>query len=75
MHLIDQCSNCGNNVRRELGVVTPATVQHRECAERFGVGTHGQSIVIPSDHAIRHRPFTVALSAAAGLDRAAIAAS
>jgi hypothetical protein len=56
MHLVDQCSNCGSNVSRELGVVTPTTVQHPECAERFGLATHGQSIVIPIDHAIRHRP-------------------
>jgi hypothetical protein len=61
MHLVEQCSNCGTNVRRELGVVTVTTVQHRECADRFGVATHGQSIVIPNDHAIRHRPRATAL--------------
>ena len=29
MHHVDQCSNCGINVSRELGIVTPTTVQHR----------------------------------------------
>jgi hypothetical protein len=56
MHIVDQCSNCGRNVRPELGVATAVTVQHRECADRFGVGTHGQSIVMSIDHALRHRP-------------------
>ena len=61
MHHVDQCSNCGINVSRELGVVTPTTVQHRVCADRFGVATYGQSVAIPSDQAIRHRPAAVAL--------------
>ena len=56
MHLVDQCSNCGSNLSRELGVVTATTVQHPACAERFGLGTHGQAIRLPIDHAIRHRP-------------------
>jgi hypothetical protein len=61
MYLVHQCSNCGGNVRAELGVATAITVQHRECADRFGLGTHGQSIVLPIDHAIRHRPLAVAV--------------
>jgi hypothetical protein len=61
MYLIHQCSNCGSNVRPELGVATAITVQHRECAERFGLGTHGQAIVLPIDHAIRHRPLAAAV--------------
>ena len=61
MHVIVQCSNCGVNVRPELGVATDTTLQHRECAERFGVGTHGQSITLPVDHPIRHRLPVVAL--------------
>jgi hypothetical protein len=48
MHLIDQCTNCGGNVRPELGVATATTVQHRECADRFGVGTHGELSPTPS---------------------------
>jgi hypothetical protein len=56
MHFIAKCSNCGANVRPELGVVTTTTIQHRECADRFGIGTHGRPIVMPIDHAIRHRP-------------------
>jgi hypothetical protein len=47
MYPVDQCSNCGSNVRPQLGVATATTVQHRECADRFGLGTHGQSIVLP----------------------------
>jgi hypothetical protein len=46
MYLVHQCSNCGRNVRPELGVATAVTVQHRECADRFGLGTHGQSIAL-----------------------------
>jgi hypothetical protein len=42
MHVIEQCSNCGCNVKRRFGVVTSATVQHRECAARFGRGTYGR---------------------------------
>ena len=61
MHHVDQCSNCGINVSRELGIVTPTTVQHRECADRFGVATHGQPVAIPSDQTLRHRPAAVAL--------------
>jgi hypothetical protein len=61
MYLVHQCSNCGSNVRPELGVATATTVQHRECADRFGLGTHGQLIVLPIDHAIRHRPLAVAV--------------
>ena len=61
MHHVDQCSNCGINVSRELGVVTPTTSQHRECADRFGVATHGQSAATPSDRVIRHRRAAVAL--------------
>jgi hypothetical protein len=61
MYLVHQCSNCGGNVRPELGVATAITVQHRECADRFGVGTHGQPIVLPIDHAVRHRPSAVAV--------------
>ena len=60
MHHVDQCSNCGINVSRELGIVTPTTVQDRECADRFGVATHGQPVV-PSDQTLRHRPAAVAL--------------
>ena len=45
MYLVHQCSNCGSNVRPELGVATAVTIQHRECADRFGIGTHGQAIV------------------------------
>ncbi len=77
MHHVDQCSNCGINVTRELGVVTPTTVQHRECADRFGVATHGQSVAIPSDQAIPHRPAAVALlpSLTVSLDRTAVPAS
>jgi hypothetical protein len=60
MHHVDQCSNCGINVTRELGVVTPTTVQHRECANRFGVATYGQTVAVPSDHAIRERPAALA---------------
>ena len=60
MYLVHQCSNCGGNVRPELGVATAATIQHRECADRFGIGTHGQTIVLPIDHAIRHRPLAMA---------------
>jgi hypothetical protein len=61
MYLVHQCSNCGSNVRPELGVATAITVQHRGCANRFGVGTHGQSIVLPLDHPIRHRPRAIAV--------------
>jgi hypothetical protein len=61
MYLVHQCSNCGSNVRPELGVATAITVQHLECADRFGLGTHGQAIVLPVDHAIRHRPSAVAV--------------
>jgi len=43
MHLVLQCPNCGGNVTPEVGVATPTTVQHRACAERFGVGTHGSA--------------------------------
>jgi hypothetical protein len=60
MYLIRQCSNCGANVRPELGVATAVTLQHRECADRFGLGTYGQPIVLPTDHAIRRHPLTVA---------------
>jgi hypothetical protein len=56
MHLIAQCSNCGANVRPELGVATATTVQHRDCADRFGVGTHGQSTVLPIERAIQLGP-------------------
>jgi hypothetical protein len=52
MHLVAQCSNCGMNVRPELGVATATTFQHRKCADRFGIGTHGQSIVLPIDDAV-----------------------
>jgi hypothetical protein len=61
MHHVDQCSNCGINVARELGIVTPTTVQHRECADRFGVATHGQPVATSNDHALRLRPKAVAL--------------
>jgi len=61
MYLVHQCSNCGSNVMPELGVATAITVQHRECADRFGLGTHGQSVVLPIDHAIGHRPSAVAV--------------
>ena len=61
MHHVDQCSNCGINVSRELGIVTPTTVQHRECADLFGVATHGQSVAIPSDQTIRRRHAAVVL--------------
>ena len=61
MHHVDQCSNCGINVSRELGIVTPTTVQHRECAARFGVASHGQSVAVPSEQASRRRPAAVAL--------------
>jgi hypothetical protein len=44
MYHVDQCSNCGINVSRELAVVTPIGVQHRVCADRFGVGTHGRPL-------------------------------
>jgi hypothetical protein len=64
MHLVHQCSNCGGNVRAETGVATAVTVQHRECADRFGVGTHGQPIILPVDHAIRHRPLAIAVRGA-----------
>ncbi len=60
MHLVHQCSNCGSNVSPELGVATAVTVQHRKCADLFGLGTHGLPIVMPIDHAIRHRPLAVA---------------
>ena len=60
MYLVHQCSNCGSNVKPELGVATAVTIQHRECADRFGLGTHGQSIVLPIDHASRNRPLAVA---------------
>ena len=77
MHLVDQCSNCGINVSRELGIVTPTTVQHRECADLFGVATHGQSVAIPSDQAIRHRPAAVSLlpPLTVSLDRTAVRAA
>jgi hypothetical protein len=55
MHL-HHCSSCGGHVSPELAVATALTVQHRKCAERFGVGTQGQPIVMPIDHAARHRP-------------------
>jgi hypothetical protein len=73
MYLVHQCTNCGSNVRPELGVATAVTIQHRECADRFGIGTHGQAIVMPIDHAIRHRPLgaTVCRPRAAALDSAA----
>jgi hypothetical protein len=61
MYLVHQCSNCSGNVRPELGVATAITVQHRECAERFGVGTHGLPIALPIDHALGHRPRAVAV--------------
>jgi hypothetical protein len=64
MYLVHQCSNCGGNVKPELGVVTAITVQHRECADRFGIGTYGQAIAMPIDHAGRHRPLAVANLAA-----------
>ena len=72
MYIVQQCSNCGSNVKPELGVATAVTVQHRECADRFGIGTHGQSI-LPIDHAVRHRPSGAAgfRPRAAALDRAA----
>jgi hypothetical protein len=77
MHLVDQCSNCGSNVSRELGVVTPTTVQHPECAERFGLATHGQVIRVPIDHAVRHRPARRRVLSGAGtaLARVALPAS
>jgi hypothetical protein len=56
---LHQCSNCGRNVSPELGVATAVTIQHRQCADRFGVGTRGQPIVMPIDHAARHRPLAV----------------
>ena len=62
MYIVHQCSNCGSNVKPELGVATAITVQHRECADRYGVGTNGQPIVLPIDHALRHRPPAVAVS-------------
>ena len=52
---IAQCSNCGRNLRRELGLATATTLQHRECAERFGLGTHGQPMILPIDGPVRHR--------------------
>lgn len=64
MYLVHQCSNCGGNVRPELGVATAVTLQHRECADRFGIGTHGQTIVLPIDHAVRHRPLAFAVGGA-----------
>jgi hypothetical protein len=77
MHHVDQCSNCGINVSRELGIVTPTTVQHRECAVRFGVATHGQPVAIPSDQTLRHRPAAVALHPplTVSLDRTAVPAA
>jgi hypothetical protein len=56
MHHVHQCSNCGGNVRPELGVASAVTVQHRECADRFGVGTHGKRFVLPVDDTSPHRP-------------------
>ena len=56
MHLIVQCSNCGMNVRPELGVATATTFQHRECADRFGIGTHGRPRALPIDNAVRRPP-------------------
>jgi hypothetical protein len=55
MHLIVECSNCGASVRPELGVATANAFQHRECADRFGVGTQGQRLALPIDQAIPHR--------------------
>lgn len=61
MHLVLQCSNCGGNVRPELAVAaTATTVQHRECADRYGVGTHGQPSVPRIDRGIRRRLTAVA---------------
>jgi hypothetical protein len=51
-------------------VATATTIQHWEGADRFGLGTHGQPIVLPIDHAIRDRPLAVAAFGAT-LDSAA----
>lgn len=54
VYLIAQCSNCGRNMRRELGVATATTLQHRKCADRFGLGTHGQPMILSIARPIRH---------------------
>ena len=60
MYLVHQCSNCGSNAGPSSEWRRPPPSSTGLCADRFGIGTHGQSIVMPIDHAIRHRPLAVA---------------